>query len=394
MSAIKYWLWMSTASKLTPRVKAELLNHYGSPENIFNAPSGELKRLAGDCEGIDALEKRDMAKALRIIDKCKAQGIDIITVQDAAYPDRLKNIYSPPSVLYVKGKLPAVDDEAAIAIIGTRSASPYGIKMGRKLGYEIAKCGGVVVSGLTKGIDAAGAEGALTAGGCCIGVLGVPHELAKGRLFDEVAARGALVSEYPPDTEPNKAFFRARNRIAAGLSVGVTVVEAPAKSGTRLFAAEAAEQGKEIFAVPGNADAENSVGTNELLKEGAKPVTSGWDVLSEFEKVFPDKLKSVKNISVPEKAEEKRKPENSAKKDIDKEKPTVYIDLMKQLEGLTESQLKIAEVMETPSMHVDDIIEKSGLNSAKVLADLTLMQLKGCVTQEKGKRFTLNIITK
>ena len=391
MSAIKYWLWMSTASKLTPRVKAELLKHYGSPENIFNAPAGELRRLAGNCEGIDELEKRNMGKALGIIDECKKQGIDIITVQDAAYPDRLKCIYSPPAVLYVKGKLPAVDDEAAIALIGTRNASPYGIKMGRKLGYELAKCGGVVVSLLTRGIDSAGAEGALRAGGMCIGVLGVPHELAKGRLYDEVASRGALVSEYPPGTEPNKAYFRARNRIAAGLSVGVAVVEAPAKSGTRLFADEAAEQGKEIFAVPGNADAENSVGTNELLKEGAKPVTSGWDILSEFERIFPHRIRKKENLSAAEAPEEKIAPEKVTNKVIDNGKTAYYIDLKKQLEGFSESQLKIAAVMEAPSMHVDDIIEKSGLSSAKVLADLTLMQLKGCVTQEKGKRFTLNI---
>ena len=394
MSAIKYWLWMSTASKLTPRVRAELLEHYGSPENVFNAPKGELARLTGNSEGVEILEKRDMSNALRIIDKCKSQGIDIITRQDALYPDRLRSIYSPPCVLYVKGRLPSVDDEAAIAIIGTRGASPYGIKMARKLGREIAECGGVVVSGLTRGIDAAGAEGALNGGGVCIGVLGVPHELAKGRLYDEVARRGALVSEYPPGTESNKAYFRARNRIAAGLSAGVVVVEAPEKSGTRLFAAEAAEQGKEIFAVPGNADSLNSVGTNILLKEGAKPVTSGWDVLCEFERIYPDKLKKVSGIRPPEPEEKKTAPEKATKKDIDKGKPAVYIDLMKQLEGLSESQLKLASVMETPSMHVDDIIEKCGLSPAKVLADLTLMQLKGYVTQESGKRFTLNIITK
>ena len=394
MSAIKYWLWMSTAAKLTPRVRAELLKHYGSPENVFNAPKGELTRLAGACEGVDTLEKRDLSSALRIIDECKAQGIDIITVQDAAYPDRLKNIYSPPPVLYVKGKLPAVDDEAVIAVIGTRKASPYGIRMGKKLGYEISKCGGVVVSGLTHGIDAAGAEGALLAGGRCIGVLGVPHELAKGKLYDEVAVRGALISEYPPGTESNKAFFRARNRIAAGLSVGVVVVEAPEKSGTKLFADEAAEQGKEIFAVPGNADAPNSVGTNLLLKEGAKPVTSGWDILTEFEKIFPSKLKNAPVKNLPENGESKAEPEKVTNKVIDRKKNTDYIDLKKQLEGLSDTQLKIVEVMEKPSMHVDDIIEKSGLSSAKVLAELTMLQLKGCVTQEKGKRFTLNIKTK
>jgi len=398
MSAIKYWLWLSTAGKLPPRVKAELLRHYGGPENIFNAPAGELKRLAGDFEGIDILEKRDMKNALRVIDTCKAQGIDIITIQDALYPDRLKSIYAPPSVLYVKGKLPPVDDEAAIAVIGTRNASPYGIRMGKKLGFEVAKCGGVVVSMLTKGIDAAAAEGALTAEGRCIGVLGVPHELAKGKLYDELSVRGALVSEYPPGTAPSNSFFRARNRIAAGLSVGVIVVEAPEKSGTRLFAAEASEQGKEIFAVPGNADAANSYGTIELLKEGAKPVTCGWDALCEFEKIFPDRIRDMRHEHMPvEKSEPVPEPapaEKETKKVIDKGKNADYIDLMKQLEGLTETQLKLASVMDSPSMHVDDIIEKSGLSSARVLADLTMLQLKGCVTQEKGKRFTLNITMK
>lgn len=394
MSAIKYWLWMSTAAKLPARVKAELLSHYGSPENVFNAPKGELTRLTGNCEGIDILEKRDMSEAMRIMEKCREQGIDIITRQDAAYPDRLKNIYAPPYALYVKGKLPAIDDEAAIALIGTRNASPYGLKMGRRLGSEIAKCGGVVVSGLTKGIDAAGAEGALLANGKCVGVLGVPHELAKGKLYDEVAHRGALVSEYPPGTEPHRTFFRARNRIAAGLSVGVVVVEAPEKSGTQLFAAEAAEQGKEIFAVPGNADAFNSVGTNKLLKEGAKPVTTGWDILCEFERIYPAKLKNTPCGELPEVTDTEETPQKETKKDIDKKETAVYIDLMKQLEGLSESQLKIVSVMEEPSMHVDDIIEKSGLSSAKVLADLTLMQLKGYVAQEKGKRFTLKIKTK
>ena len=398
MSAIKYWLWMSTAAKLSPRVKAELLEHYGTPENVFNAPKGELTRLTGNSEGIEVLEKRDMSNALRIIDKCKSQGIDIITLQDALYPDRLKNIYSPPYVLYVKGRLPAVDDEAAIAIIGTRGASPYGIKMARKLGCEIAKCGGIVVSGLTRGIDAAGAEGALMGSGRCIGVLGVPHELAKGRIYDEVAERGALVSEYPPGAESSKAYFRARNRITAGLSVGVAVVEAPEKSGTRLFSAEAAEQGKEIFAVPGNADSLNSVGTNILLKEGAKPVTTGWDILCEFEKLYPEKLRRESEVKLPEREktapDAKPEPQKATKKYIDKKESTDYIDLMKQLEGLSESQLKIVETMEMPSMHVDDIIEKSGLSSAKVLADLTLMQLKGYVKQESGKRFTLNTIMK
>lgn len=397
MSAIKYWLWLSTAAAVPPRAKTALLEHYGSPEEMYFAPQGEYRKLLGSAvEGVDALEMRDLDKALRIIDDCEKQGISIISRQDAAYPDRLKNIYSPPAVLYVKGKLPAIDDEALIAVIGTRKASPYGLKMGRKMGYEIAQCGGVVVSGLTSGIDAAGAEGALRAGGKVIGVLGTAHENEKSRLAEEVAKHGALISEYPPGTKTVNSFFRARNRISAGLSVGVVVVEAPEKSGARLFANEAADQGKELFAVPGNADAPNCVGTNSLLKEGAKPVTDGWEVMCEFEALYPGKISHTRDMTMPEdKADnpqtEPERPEKATKKVIDKTDKPSYIDLQTVLEKLSESQIKIISVMEKPSMHVDDIIENSGFSPARVLADLTMLQLKGIVTQEKGKRFTLNI---
>lgn len=393
MSAIKYWLWLNAASTVPPKAKSALLEHYGSPEEMYFAPLGEYRRLLGDrIEGVDELEKRDLDRALRIIDECEKQNISIISCQDALYPDRLKNIYSPPSILYVKGNLPAIDDEALVAVIGTRKASPYGIKMGRKMGYEIAKCGGIVVSGLTNGIDAAGAEGALSAGGKVIGVLGTAHEKDKSTLAADVAKSGALISEYPPGTNTQNAFFRARNRISAGLSVGVVVVEAPAKSGARLFANEAADLGKELFAVPGNADSPNCVGTNMLLKEGAKPVTDGWEVMCEFEALYPNRISYTRDMTMPsEQKEELPEPEKATKKVIDKPKSAAYIDLKTALEGLSETQIKIVSVMEKPSMHVDDIIEQSGFSPARTLADLTMLQLKGIVTQEKGKRFTLNV---
>lgn len=399
MSAIEYWLWLSTSAKLSPRAKAVLLKHYGGPEAMYEAPKGEITKLLGRRgEGAEDLEKRDLTSALRTIDRCKMQNIEIISIDDPRYPVRLKNIYAPPHIIYVKGRLPKIDDEPAIAVIGTRNASPYGIKMGRKLGFEISKCGGVVISGLTKGIDAAGAEGALVADGKCIGVLGMPHELARGKMVDELAVRGALISEYPPRAGVYRQFFRARNRIAAGLSIGVVVVEAPYKSGTKLFVDEAVEQGKEIFAVPGNADSENCAGTNAMLKDGAKPVTEGWDVMSEFAKLYPDKIKrSTERIPgtcvKPEQNEpvKTEKTHKDTKKVIDKPDTTEYIDLKKQLEGLSQSQLSIVSAMDREAMQVDEIIERTGLSPAKVLADLTLLQLKGCVSQQSGKRFTLNI---
>ncbi len=402
MSDLKYWLWLSTSPRIGPRAIDALLKHYGGPEEMFFAPEGEISRLLPKrIDGAEKLEKRDLAAAQRIMEKCDNTGIRIITLNDLDYPDRLKNIFSPPAVLYVKGNLPNVDEEAAIAVIGTRKASPYGFKMGRKIGYEIAKCGGVVVSGLTTGIDAAAAEGALLADASCIGVLGVPHDKFSSRFTDDIVMRGALVSEYAPGTTPYHSFFRARNRITSGLSLGVVVVEAPMKSGTRLFVDEAANQGKEIFVVPGNADSAICEGSNAMLKEGAKPVTDGWEVISEFARLFPDKVKRV-SLEMPtvwpkkpeKEPSEETFAEKRTKKVIDKPDDTAYIDLQKQLESLSPSQLKIIGVMDKESIHVDDIISLSGFSPAKVLADLTLLQIKGFVRQESGKRFTLNIKTK
>ena len=406
MPSIKYWLWLSSALA-APKTKKLLLERYdGDPRQAFYAPGGEFAAIDGVNSGdLEDLERRDLSRADYILGKCDEQGITVLTLGDAAYPDRLKNIYAPPAVIYIKGRLPDIDSEAAVAVVGTRRATPYGIKMGKRLGYEITKCGGLVVSGLTAGIDAAGAEGALRAEGSVIGVLGVPHECERGRLAQDAAAVGALISEYPPGTKPQNSFFRARNRITAGLSVGVVVVEAPEKSGTRLFANEAAEQGKELFAVPGNADADSCAGSNAILKEGAKPVTDGWEVMCEFEGVFPGKVRRPDDKrQEPDFEPEEKKPETGAgfaafresapKKVIDKAKPADYIDLQAQLKNLNEEQLKIAAAITEPLTHVDDIIERTGFSPAKVLAGLTMLQLKGFVRQESGKRFSLNIKSK
>ena len=396
MSALKYWLWLSTAAKLPPKSKAELLEYYGSPEMIYMAPPGELSRLLCDIPGSEELEKRDLGAALRIIDRCQDQSIDIVTVQDARYPERLRNVFAPPQILYVKGKLPPVDDEAVIALIGTRRASPYGLRMAYRLGYEIASSGGIVVSGVTSGCEEAGVRGALEAEGKCIGVIAVPHELCRGRLEAELAVRGALISEYPPGTKPISAFFRARNRITSGLSVGVAVVEAPERSGTRLFVADAADQGKEIFVVPGNADSENCAGTNTMLKEGAKAVTCGWDILCEFEQRFPGRLSrsAEKPVTEEEKPAEPEpavspEPKKTTKKVIDKPEKAEYIDSVKQEISLSDTQWSIVSALSSEPTHIDEVIGISGLAPARVLAELTLLQLRGIVRQEPGKRFTL-----
>ena len=399
MASIKYWVWLSAQTGVSPAAKAALLRHYGDAETAFFAPAGEFGRIKGISAGDAAvLESRDMSRVEDILAGCRQLDIRPVTMQDADYPERLRNIFAPPAVIYVKGKLPELDDEAAIAVIGTRKASPYGLKMGSRLAGEIVRCGGIVISGLTSGVDAAAARGALLADGVCIGVLGTSHDMEKGSLARDVCVKGALISEYPPGTQPLRSHFRDRNRISAGLSVGVTVVEAPEKSGALLFAAEANDQGKEIFAVPGNADAPNSAGTIALMQEGAKPVRTGWDILCEFADLFPGKLRQAEIAEMPENgknhAETGEKEPEDAKKGIDKEKSRGYIDLKEQLARLSEEQLKIISAIDKGASHIDDVIENTGLSTPKVLAQLTVLEIKGFIRREPGKRISLNTAKK
>lgn len=396
MSALKYWIWLSACVQVSPATKMRLLEHYGDAMAAYFAPLGDYEKIENVTkEEAKLLEARELGSAERIIEACAMQNIRIVTYQDADYPNRLRHIYAPPLVLYVKGTLPPIDEEAAIAVIGTRRATPYGIKMARRFGYEISKCGGLVVSGVTSGIDMEGVRGALLAGGKCVGVLGTSHDKASNPLNDDIAAYGALLSEYPPGTDTHRSFFRMRNRITAGLSVGVVVIEAPEQSGTRLFATEASEQGKEIFAVPGNADAENSRGTNALIKEGAIPVTDGWEVVREFAQLYPARIHKPENAAIPQQVVEVPIKQNqpapeteTVKKVIDKPDEARYIDFRRRLEGLNDDQKRIMELFRGESVHVDTIISETGLKPAKVLSELTMLQLKGLVKQESGKRFS------
>ena len=399
MGAMKYWLCLSGQKGISCRARAAIVRYYRDAESAFFAPGGEFEKIPGLTKlESELLEKRDLSHAERILADCQRLGIELITMQDARYPKRLKYISDPPVLLYVKGKLPDVDNVPALAIIGTRKATPYGIKMGRKLSYETAKSGGTVISLLTEGIDREAARGCLLADGSCIAVLGTGIDRLNS-IQRDIITNGALVSEYPPNMPTQKHFYRERNRIASGLSHGVIVVEAPEKSGTLLFAAEALEQGREVFAVPGNADAINSVGTIELIKQGAKPVTCGWDALEEFEYLFPNTLKrpggEIELPPMPPEREEKTAPKAKAQettiKDVDKQKSEGYIDLREQLSGLDEEQLKIISAIEGDSTHVDDIIVRTGLSTAKVLSQLTLLEIKGFIRRSAGRRVSLNI---
>lgn len=423
MAELKYWVWLSALSDLKPRTRSRLLEEFSEPEKIYFADDKTLLKTdwLTDAER-RLLSDKSLERAGAILEKCGEEGVSLLTINDAAYPERLRNIFDPPVALYVKGRLPAVDSEAAVAVVGTRSATPYGYKLGRQMGFEITRCGGLVVTGLAAGVDSASADGALRAGGGCIGVLGCAinsvYPAGNDALYSDVAEAGALVSEYPPDTPTQSRFFPERNRIISGLSVGVVIVEAPEKSGALITASRALDQGREVFAVPGAADMPNSAGTNRLIREGAALVTCGWDVMSEFAARFPDRVASPEKSRITPPPESElpaigAEPEGETRGDakparesghgfaklrvrndrkrIDKPSKRDYIDLKEQLESLTENQLRIVSAMDEESKHVDDIIDAAGLPAPTVLSELTVLQIKGVVSQGSGKRFSLNI---
>lgn len=382
MARLKYWVWLSCIGGVRPIAKYRLAEALGGPERIFFAEEKDLSLVDGVSPGeVKRLLDKSMEKASRVLSFCEEHHITILTMQDAAYPERLRNIPDPPVVLYIWGKLPPVDECAAIAVVGTRNATPYGLKMASKMGRELAQNGAVVVSGLAAGCDSAAMEAALLAGGVSIGVLGTAIDEvypAKNRpLFEDVKIRGALVSEYAPGMRTYPADFKARNRIITGLSLGVVVAEAPSRSGTRNTVEHALEQGRDVFAIPGNADAAACAGCNDLLSQGAIVALGGADVLREYGHRFD--LVSQKSADIP------------IKKEIDKAKDIVYIDHIdntEEMKTLPTAQRNVLQAMTRPDMHADEIIEAAGLTAPETLAALTMLQVTGWVDQGAGKRYT------
>ena len=289
MATLKYWLWLTGRAGLSPARRRELVERMGSPESVYFADPGEYTLEENLSETARrSLSDKSMDAAEEILAQCEQLGISLLTIQDAHYPDCLKNIPDPPSVLYYKGKLPDFDRELTIGMVGARECSEYGKTMASRLGLELARSGAVIVSGIAQGIDSHAIKGALAGGGTVVSVLagGIDKKYPwESRfLYDDVAAVGALISEYPPGTPHKGSHFPVRNRIISGLSDGVVAVEGREKGGTMVTMDLALEQNRDTFAVPGPADAPMSAGTNRLIRMGwAKLVTSSADILAEYE---------------------------------------------------------------------------------------------------------------
>ena len=386
---LKYWVWLSELKGLRNQTRLALLRRFGDPESIFYADADELLLTDGvERSQLKLLENHDLAPADRILADCQRLDIRLLTLSDAAYPGRLKNIYDPPALLYCKGRLPLLDDLLCVAVVGTRDCTPYGVACAEKLGFGLASGGAAVVSGLAKGSDAAAIRGALRAGGVTVGVVGngldVYYPYESRYLYEDVASAGILLSEYPPGTEPASGHFPVRNRIISGLSLAALVVEAPEKSGALITAATALEQGRDVFAVPGPIDAPASVGCNCLIRDGAGLVSDASDILREYEGRFVLNLK-----------ESREQPETlgyQARMAPEPKPVAPTLSLRHSDAELTDDQIAVLKALsDTEPMQVDDLTELVEIPTRRVLSALTVLEIDHYVAQHPGKRYTRTV---
>lgn len=397
MSALKFWVWLTEQNRLGGPARQALLEHFGSPEEVYYAEPGDLLQVEGiTADQVQALENKSLDRAQSILEECARKDIFLLTAQDALYPQRLKNIYDPPLLLYGRGSMPLFDEEAAVAVVGTRSCSPYGIRTAERFGFEMSKQGGLVVSGLARGIDAASQLGALRAGGLTAAVLGcgvdVVYPPENDRLYEDVAASGVLLSEYPPGAEPFGWHFPARNRILSGLCLATLVVEAPEKSGALITAATALEQGRDVFAIPGPLDAEGSVGCNRLIRDGAGLATESWDILREYQSRYPHKLHpdGEKLPPLPKKSDIFY-PERSKKPKVASSGLPV-INVRRNAEGLTDDQIKVLRILDDKEpMLTDDIALRANVPVRRILSAVTMLEIDGYTRQEGLRKFVRTV---
>ena len=403
LSTLKYWLWLTTRKGLGTLTAVRLLDRFGTAESVYFADEREYEFIdALSASGKNSLRDKDLKGTERILADCDGLGLRMLTIQDAEYPDRLRNIADPPLLLYVRGKLPPVDEKLVVSVVGARDATAYGSRAAASIAMDLARAGVVLCSGVAVGIDTAAIKGALSAGGTVLSVLAggldVHQNRANAYLYDDIAASGALLSEYPPGTPHSGGHYRPRNRIISGLSEGVLVVEGGMASGALITAHAALEQGREVFAIPGNVDAPMSAAPNRLIHDQeAQAVRSARDILAEFSVRYP-----LQGAMEPLQGEEKRQrleaaleeitpPRSSAPAERDgearPEEGTPLLDAEAQ-RSLTDDQRDLLAALGDRPRHPDELVEQTQIPMRRVLSALTLLQLRGYIKEETGRRFS------
>lgn len=364
MTSTEAYLALNMLPNIGPVRVRELLEVFGEPQAILDAGASQLRKVRGiGPEVADSISRwRQLADLDGELKRVEQAGAHVLTPLDEDYPPNLKQIQAPPLVLYVKGKLDQ-RDHRSVGIVGSRRTTLYGRESAQRLAIQLAHCGVTIVSGGARGIDTAAHQGALKVEGRTVAVLGcgldVIYPPENEKLFQQIAEAGAVISEFPFGTKPDKQSFPMRNRIISGMSMGLLVVEAGATSGALITANMALEQGRQVFAVPGRIDSPLSKGTHKLIKEGAKLVEDAEDLLEEFEYLFA----------------KKERPASAAQ--------ATTLSAPK----LSEKESKVYESIQDDEVAIDEIIRSSGLTTAEVSATLLALEMKRLVKQLPGKRF-------
>ncbi len=415
MNHLIYWIWLSLRCGAGSELGSYLLAHFKTPEAIYRASEKELLAL----EGIDrniatALLDRDLSHAGKVLTYCERMNVGIMTLESEIYPERLRAIHAKPLVLYYRGRVPDIDDHVLVTCVGTRKCSKNGEENAYRLGYDLAEAGAIVVSGMALGIDAASQRGALDAGGHTIAVLGCGIDRAypseNKDLMEQIAEKGTVMTEFAPGTDPNGKNFPIRNRILSGLSKGTVVVEADLRSGSLITARDAVQQGRDVFAYPGDAGNPLCAGGNMLIQNGAKLITSAMDVLVEYELLYPhrifterlmmagrrakvdDAVSAMKEIASPARYTRKKQQKTTVSEEEIVSVTPKSEKKERDLSGLSETEVLVITSMDG-SMSAEEIahaiLQKTGksVNVGELLSVLTMLEIGGHLEALPGGSF-------
>ncbi|MEO5355737.1 MAG: DNA-processing protein DprA [Nitrospirae bacterium YQR-1] len=388
---IKHWLALSAIKNVGPGTGRKLLAHFKNPENIFKAGLSELMEVEGikkfRAESIRNFNGWDVVE--QALKKIEENQITVLCHTEDEYPEMLKELPDSPILLFVKGDI-TPEDRYAIAIVGTRTLSHYGKSVTEKFTGELVDMGFTIVSGMARGIDTVAHRQALKGYGRTIAVLGCGIDIAYPPenlwLMQRIAENGAVVSEFLPGSRPQRENFPIRNRLISAFSLGVLVVEAGQRSGALITANFALEQGKEVFAIPGNIMASNAQGTHALIQHGAKLVNNSQDILEELGDLIKAYIKERKEkpavkrkaLQAKRAVERKEKAAEPAGKQVVKKNPEHNDD-----------GKRVFSVLGFEALHVDEIIRKTSLPAHRVLNVLLELELKGLVKQTDGMKFCI-----
>lgn len=414
-STVKYWLWFTTRKGLSPQVAMALYEGYGKAiHRLYLAGEDSLCCYDLSPFVLSQLLDKDLSPIHEIMGLCDAQNIQIITYQDATYPNKLRNLIDPPLLLYAKGRIPLLDDVLTFAMVGARQATPYGVAEATEIALSLTKAGAYVITGMAEGIDSACIEGALKAGGPLVSVVagGIDQHFPKSssHFYHDVATVGVILSEYPPKTPHMGRHFRPRNRIISGLSNGVMLVESRGTGGSMMTASIAEEQGRDLFALPTSVRSPMGVGPHRLIqKHGAYLVTSAQDILEFYGRKYPLHKSQglsqsstqarvsevVGNVPIaPHKEKKKKKAPKTTGEEIihtqntkSTETQSKTLSLAQQKGQFSDDQIKLLGLMQGDSYSIDALVEVSQLPAKRVLSAITMLEMDGMMTEESNGKF-------